>query len=126
MNRSTARFAPQGSRLAFRLIPIAAVLGALVCAGPVEAQITRGAISGTVRDVMGAVVPGATVTVVNMETNAVWTTVTDHLGFYRVAALDPGRYSMHAELLGFSTVENRDDPVRTDTEITLYVELQVG
>ena len=125
MNRLTGRFTP-GSRLAFRLTSLAAILGILVWAAPAGAQITRGAISGTVRDVMGAVIPGATVTVTNTETNASRTALTDALGFYRVAALEPGPYSVRAELSGFSTVENRDLRVSTATEVTLNVELPVG
>src|SRR2546427_344313 len=125
MNRLTGRFTP-GSRLAFRLTFLAAILGTLVWAAPAGAQITRGAISGTVRDVMGAVIPGATVTVTNTETNASRTALTDALGFYRVAALEPGPYSVRAELSGFSTIENRDLRVSTATEVTLNVELPVG
>jgi hypothetical protein len=125
MNRSTERFAHEGFRAVLRLTLLVAAF-ALMWAGPVGAQITRGVISGTVRDVMGAVIPGATVTVTNMETNASRTALTDQLGFYRVAALEPGRYSLRAELSGFSTVENRDLPVRTATEVTLNVELPVG
>jgi outer membrane receptor protein involved in Fe transport len=123
MNRSTERFAHEGFRAVFRQTLF--VL-ALMWAGPVGAQITRGAISGTVRDVMGAVVPGATVTVTNIDTNAGRTIVTDPRGFYRVAALEPGRYSVRAELSGFSAVENTDIVVRTATEVTLNVELPVG
>ena len=69
--------------------------------------MTRGAISGTVRDVSGAIVPGATVTVTNVDTNSTRSVVTDAQGFYRVPALEPGTYTVRTELSGFQTVENR-------------------
>src|SRR5215203_2193975 len=72
------------------------------------AQMTRGSIAGVVRDSSGAVVPGATVTVTNVATNAAQTTTTDGDGFYRVPALDAGRYTVVAELSGFKKLEQRD------------------
>src|SRR3972149_7837732 len=70
------------------LVAVALVL--IVVPGLASAQITRATISGTVRDSSGAVLPGATVTVTNPETNMVRTVVTDVLGYYRVPALEPG------------------------------------
>ncbi len=61
-----------------------------------------------------------------MNTNQSKTTVSDAQGFYRVGALDPGRYSVRTELTGFSTVETPDIPVRTSSEASLNVELKVG
>ena len=54
------------------------------------------------------------------------TAVSDAQGFYRVAGLEPGRYTVRTELAGFSTVEKRDVPVRTASEVSLDVELKVG
>lgn len=101
---------------------------ALLLAGSAEsrAQITRGAISGTVRDTSGAVVPGATVTVTNVGTNAAQDTVTDGVGFYRVAALEPGRYRVVTGLPGFVRVEQTDIDVRTASEVTIDAVLRPG
>jgi hypothetical protein len=124
MNPSAKRLAPERSR---RLRSAAFVVTLLFAfAGAAAAQITRGAISGTVRDATGAIVPGASVTVTHMDTNQSKTAVSDENGFYRVGALEPGLYSVRTELSGFSTVENRDIPVRTASEATLDVELKVG
>ena len=73
----------------------------LVCAAPAAAQFDRGQISGTVKDAQGAVVPGATVTVTNTQTQITQNTVTDSSGFYTVPNLAPGRYDVSAELEGF-------------------------
>jgi hypothetical protein len=126
MNPSTERAAPDRSGYVFRIAIVGALLLAVAFAGPAAAQMTRGAVSGTVRDATGAVVPGATVTVTSVDTNQARTAVTDAQGFYRVAALEPGRYTVRTELAGFSTVETRDVPVRTATEVSLNVDLKVG
>src|SRR5260370_38401640 len=73
-----------------------------------QAQITRGTISGTVRDENGAVVPGAQVTITS--TNSSLTkreATTDEQGFYRVGALDPGSYNVVFDKDGFERLENR-------------------
>ncbi len=88
-----------------------------------SAQITRGGISGTVRDASGGVVPGATVTVTNMDTNATQTLVSDAQGFFRAAALEPGRYMVSTELAGFKRVEQRDVTVRSALETPVDVRL---
>src|SRR5882672_11246936 len=126
MNRTTRHAVPEPSGYAFRIATVGALLLAVAFAGPAAARMTRGAVSGTVRDATGAVVPGATVTVTNTGTNQLKTAVSDAQGFYRVAALEPGRYTVRTELAGFSTVESRDIPVRTASEVSLNVELKVG
>jgi len=88
-----------------------------------SAQITRGGISGTVRDASGGVVPGATVTVTNMDTNASQTHVSDAQGFYRAAALEPGRYMVITELTGFRRVEQKEVIVRPALETPVDVRL---
>ena len=88
------------------------------------AQMTRGSIAGTARDASGAVVPAATVTVINVATNATQTMVTDAQGFYRVPALEPGRYTVTTELSGFRKVEQRDIDVRPALETPLDVRLE--
>ena len=126
MNRTTRHAVPAPSGYAFRIAIVGALLLAVAFAGPAAAQMTRGAVSGTVRDATGALVPGATVTVTNTGTNQAKTAVTDAQGFYRVAGLEPGPYTVRTELAGFSTVETREVPVRSASEVSLNVELKVG
>jgi hypothetical protein len=96
-----------------------AILAAILVPSVGFAQMTRGSIAGVVRDASGAVVPGATVTVTNVATNAALTAVTDGEGFYRVPALEPGVYTVNSELSGFRKVETRDVAVRTAQETPL-------
>ena len=110
-NHAAARMA--AALLVVFLVPAAAL-----------AQITRGSIGGTVRDSSGAIVPGATVTITNVGTNAAVTTQTDGQGFYRVSALEPGTYTVTAELSGFGKLEQRDVVVRTSLETPLDFKLQ--
>ncbi len=91
-----------------------------------QAQITRGGVNGTVRDASGAVVPGASVTVINLDTNQPRDTVTDAEGFYRVSALEPGNYLIRTELAGFTTVETKGVRVFPSQESTVNIELKVA
>lgn len=109
------------------LLAAFAVLAGLLCVPSVAlAQMTRGGVNGTVRDASGAVVPGATVTVVNVATNQPRDTVTDAEGFYRLPALEPGDYLVRVELAGFQTVEMRGVRVLPATEATVNIELKVA
>jgi hypothetical protein len=77
---------------------------ALALAAPAAWAQTAGSanIEGIVSDPTGAVLPGVTVTVRNMDTNATRELVTDDGGRYRATALQPGRYEVSASLSGFS------------------------
>ena len=104
---------------------IATALTITALATMASAQMTRGAISGTVRDQSMAAVPGATVTVTNSDTGATRTAVSDGIGFYRLPALEPGTYTVRAELSGFTTFSTAVK-VNADTEVKLNVDLKVA
>jgi hypothetical protein len=70
-------------------------------AGTMEAQVGGGAISGTVTDSSGGVVPGAKVTIVNMRTSAERQTSANTEGFYNAPNLGTGEYSVSATAEGF-------------------------
>jgi hypothetical protein len=64
---------------------------------------TSGALTGTVKDSSGAVVPNATVTVTSIGTGQARTTSTSVGGTYSVGFLPPGEYRVKFEASGFST-----------------------
>ena len=78
-----------------------AIVMCLATSGSLFAQATA-SISGRVVDEAGAVLPGANVTVTNTATGAARDTVTNGEGLYSVPALNPGTYSLRAELAGFA------------------------
>ena len=90
------------------------------------AQLTRGTISGTIRDTSGATLPGTTIVITNNATGVTRTVVADDTGFYRAPALEPGTYTVKAELQGFKVVENREVPVLNNAEASVDFSLTVG
>lgn len=65
------------------------------------AQQTSATILGYVADKTGAAIPGATVTIANKATNVSRSTVSDSQGQYNIPSLQPGSYSLVAEMKGF-------------------------
>lgn len=85
------------------------VLFTLLFAGTAMAQLSgKGAITGTVTDKTGAVVPNATVAATNTATNLTTTTTTTGAGAYNFGTLDPGIYTVAITAQGFAkqTQEN--------------------
>ncbi|MBI4482879.1 MAG: carboxypeptidase regulatory-like domain-containing protein, partial [Acidobacteria bacterium] len=75
----------------------------LLASGPLAfGQATTGTISGVVMDQSAATVPGATVTVRNLDTNATRSATTEADGRYNFPGLPVGRYELTAELVGFA------------------------
>ncbi len=70
-------------------------------AGRLAAQTSTGRIEGIVTDNSGSALPGATVTAINIGTNATRNDVTDRSGAYSFPALPVGDYRVQAELSGF-------------------------
>ncbi|MGA2908747.1 MAG: TonB-dependent receptor [Terracidiphilus sp.] len=66
-----------------------------------QAQSTTADVVGTVTDPSGAVVPGAKVTITNLETQVKEVTKSNQTGDYVFNLVDPGRYSVSIEANGF-------------------------
>ncbi len=104
---------------------IATALTLTALAAMASAQLTRGAISGTIRDQSGGAIPGATVTVTNTETGATRSGVSDVIGFYRLPALEPGLYRVRVELSGFTPFSTTLN-ISADLEVKVNVDLKVA
>ena len=68
---------------------------------PVLAQVDRASLTGTIKDASQAVMPGVSVTLKHLATNATTALVTDAEGAYAAQGLQPGEYEVRAELTGF-------------------------
>jgi Carboxypeptidase regulatory-like domain len=87
---------------------------------------STGAITGTLKDASGAVIPNATVTATNSGTDQVRTAATDNDGTYRFGLLPPGAYKLKFEAAGFNTAEAPSVAI-TVTETSVFDQnLQVG
>src|SRR4051794_35620741 len=77
-----------------------------------QARLTAADIEGTVADESGAVLPGVTITATNTATNQSRSVVTGKDGRYYIGALQPGVYTMAAELTGFVPQKHSEFRVR--------------
>jgi len=111
-----------------RLAPVLAGWLVLATAGGASAQsqAINGTIEGKVTDASGAVLPGATVTVTHVDTNAVRSFVTDERGEYRAPLLPLGGYRVRAELSGFKTVERSGISLSAGQTAVVNAVLEVG
>ncbi len=92
---------------------LAVLFAAFLAVVAATAQLPTGTILGTVKDSSGAIVPGATVTIRNTDTNAARTLTSGTDGSYRGNELPVGKYSITVEKAGFGT--------QTEQNITLNV-----
>ena len=76
-------------------------LAVLVCGLPQVARAQQGTILGTVYDQTGGVVPNATVTITNTDTNLVTTETTGKEGDYVAPLLIIGHYTIEVKAQGF-------------------------
>ena len=67
-------------------------------------SIVSGELNGTLTDPSGAVVPGATITLKNLDTGAAQSTTTNNTGAYRFNFLKPGSYQVSITQTGFQQV----------------------
>jgi hypothetical protein len=87
---------------------------------------TTGAIGGVVTNPNKEVVPGAAVTVRNVDTNKEDAATTDDSGRFKVANLQPGRYAVKVTSTGFSEITQENVVVEIGRETGLEIALSVG
>lgn len=121
----------RAARSPFALPKLAAFVIALVglialgsC--PVHGQGFAASITGTVADTSGAVLPGARVTVKNLETGLTRAVEVDASGNYTIPSLPVGAYELTAEKLGFEREVRRGINLVVAQEAAVNLTLQVG
>ncbi len=98
----------------------------LLFSSQILAQVTTATIVGTVRDETGAMLPGVTIAVKNLDTGVMRTLITDDVGRYRVPALQPGGYELRAGLAGFQVRVRRGITLAVGQEAVVDMVLKVG
>jgi hypothetical protein len=91
-----------------------------------QSRSTSADLVGTVTDESGAVLPGATVTATNLDTNLQRVVVSGADGRFDVLALPPATYRVRAELVGFSPHVFEGVELRLGSLISLEVTLRVA
>lgn len=103
------------------------LIGTLLAASTAGlAQESRGSITGRIIDPQSAVVPGATVTVTNADTNVARSTTTNQTGYYEVTFLDPGKYKVEVTAQGFKKVSRGPIRLSVGDRLAVDITLELG
>ena len=106
---------------------VAAIIGLLTLGTcPLSAQGFSAALTGTVKDVSGAVLPGAAVTVKHIDTGLTRTAQADSGGSFTVPSLPVGEYEVTAEKTGFRKEVRNGINLAVGQEAVVDLTLQVG
>jgi hypothetical protein len=89
-------------------------------------QGTTSRVVGTVQDSSGAVVPGATVKLINQGNRITFTTTTTGSGAYVFEAVQSGDYEVDVEAKGFRTFISHDNRLAIGQPLTINAKLEVG
>src|SRR5213593_1939763 len=92
----------------------------------VFAQGNCGLILGTVTDSTGAVIPGATVSIIDKDRGLARTLTTGEAGLYNAPNLIPGTYLVRAELPGFKRLDRENVVVEVGSEIRVDLTIEPG
>ena len=92
----------------------------------VMGQSTNGSLSGTITDQQGAVVSGATVTLLSNVASGERSAITDSNGAFDFQALLPGNYTINVEAKGFKKAIARDIVISVSLNTQVNVQLEIG
>lgn len=102
------------------------VVSLLLLASSAWAQDYRGRVEGLVSDPSQAVIAGATVTLLNVNTGVRAARQTSETGLYLFDLLDPGSYSLTIEASGFGKFVQQNIVVQTRGDVTVNATLTPG
>ena len=87
---------------------------------------TLGEVTGRVSDITNAAVPGASITLTNVATNAARNTISTDSGDYTFPSVPPGFYNLKTEHSGFKTANSTKVEVQVQQTVRLDITLEVG
>jgi hypothetical protein len=98
----------------------------ILVAVSVAAQTPSASVVGRVTDATGAVVPGVSIKVANLDTNISQPGSSNEVGDFTIPYLTPGRYSLEAQSPGFRTYKRSEFTLAVDQVLRLDISLEVG
>ena len=101
-------------------------LSATVFSAALWAQYEAAEVLGTVHDPAGAVIPNASVTLINQETGIQSKVAADEKGNFDFFNVKVGRYTIAVEHAGFAKYTAKDVPVDVNARQRVEVAMQVG
>src|SRR6266581_6437113 len=127
-NHAFGKLCSIGSLLAVAALILGAISFAalLVLTPTASAQKTSGTITGTVTDPSGAVVPGATVSVVNERTGAAREAATNEEGSFSFPELEAGTYRITINKGGFKKLALKNVELHVADVTTLNLKMEMG
>ncbi|HEV2133556.1 MAG TPA: TonB-dependent receptor [Terracidiphilus sp.] len=90
------------------------------------AQVDQGTVTGTITDTQGAVVPGAKVTLTQIETGLVLQGITNHAGIYVFSPVKIGNYTVSATSTGFQTITHTGLTLNVNQTLVVNMTLHPG
>lgn len=109
-----------------RSLYLVSLIFLLLFAWALQAQESRGSITGRISDTQGAMIAGARVTVVNTRTNETRVTESNATGYYEVGFLEPSVYSVTAELTGFKKAIRSGVTVNVASRLDIGITMEIG
>jgi hypothetical protein len=94
--------------------------------GALWAQVYSGSLTGIVTDPSAAVIPGAKVTLTDVDKHFEFTAVTDAVGRYLIRSLPPSTYDLKVEAPGFTTAIQNGVILTVNQNANVNVAMQVG
>jgi hypothetical protein len=116
----------KGLRTAAPALPARLLVFLALWAAVLPAQEYRGRIQGIVTDASDAVIVGANVTLLNVNTNASVRRQTDVGGKYLFDLVEPGLYSIEIESEGFNRHVQQNVLVENRGDVTVNAVMQIG
>ena len=98
----------------------------IMASRPLFSQASNGRIQGSVRDQSGAAVPGAKVSVIDVERGITRALTTDDAGQYSAPGLLPGNKTVRAEVMGFKIFEQKNILLEVGQDARIDVVLEPG
>src|SRR5260370_13728824 len=89
-------------------------------------QNATATLSGTVTDQNGAVVPGVSITVLNLSTALKRQATTTEQGYFTIPLLPPGTYSVKGQGQGFTPIEVQNVVLNVGDRKSLQIQLKAG
>src|SRR5262245_28067236 len=90
------------------------------------AQAVKGSLVGNVSDSSNLAIPGATVTITEVNTNISYNTVTNENGYYVFSNLKDGTYRVVGELTGFKKMVREGVEVPVNATVRVDLKMEVG